>query len=100
MLRLNEDGSISLTISGVVVSTISAYSVETIKAKELVAWENQARLYYYEKNNGFWSHKNQREAREAETSVERLKVFPKATIQTLDAHNEYWERKRLEAIDN
>jgi hypothetical protein len=99
MLRLDNDGSIRLTIKGITIATIDSVAAEELNAMQLVRWENQMRIAHYNRCNGFYSHKNQQEAREAETAELRLRAYPLATIQPLDAFNAYWEQKRDEAID-
>ena len=99
MLRLDEDGSIRLTIKGKTIATLDCVAASEISADVLVQWENQMRMAHYDNSNGFYSHKNQHDSREAETSERRLKMYPLATIQPIDDFNDYWESKRDEAID-
>ena len=99
MLRLDQNGSIRLTIKGATIATLDCIAAHELSAKQLVQWENNVRLEHYERSNGFWSQKNQRESREVETSERRLKAYPLATIQPLEAFNAYWEQHRDEAID-
>lgn len=93
MLRLNEEGSISLTINGVVIGSLSAESSDVFSAKDLVVWENIVRLSYYNRKKGFWCTENQIEHR-------RNSLFDGGFLETEKEHSEYWEKKRLEAIDN
>jgi hypothetical protein len=100
MLRLDNDGSIRLTIHGQTVAKISPDYTATITAKELVQWENYVRLAFYEKCNGFYSQRNQRLSRDVEISDRMRFAYPLATIQPLEEFNAYWDQKREEAIDN
>ncbi len=98
MLRLNEDGSISLTINNLVIGELDSLAADEITARELVRWENIVRLQHYERNFGFWCMKNQREVREVQ--LENAKQFSEYELTPIDDFNEYWDLKREEAVDN
>lgn len=98
MLRLNEDGSISLTINNLVIGKLDSLAVNEMTPKELVRWENLVRLDHYERNFGFWCTKNQRELREVQ--LENAKQFSEYELTPIDDFNEYWDLKREEAVDN
>jgi hypothetical protein len=100
MLRVGKDGSISLTIKNEIIATLDCVAVSELSPIALAQWENTVRRRHYETRNGFWSEKNQQEARAAEVSEERLRQYPLAKIQTTEAHNTYWDFHRTMAIDN
>ena len=49
MLRLNHDGSITLTRFGVEIATVDMVVASEMTAYDLVRWENEMRLIYYKR---------------------------------------------------